>query len=144
MADEAYDLWQSVQPGNPERPVLNQPNVFFNGYYGPDSENRVGMGEHSWTTGSAPWMYQCVTEHMLGIRRTLGGMVIKPCMPSAWDEASVHRVYRGTTYDIRIVNAGKKAGAAVATIIIDGAPHDPAQPLPLDGASHSVEVILAV
>ena len=102
------------------------------------------MGEHSWTTGSVPWMYQCVTEHMLGVRRTLGGLVIKPCMPSAWEEASVRRVYRGTTYDIRIANAGKKAGAAVAHITIDGAPHDPSQPLPVDGASHSVEVALKV
>ena len=71
-------------------------------------------------------------------------IVAFPCMPSAWEEASVRRVYRGTTYDIRIANAGKKAGAAVAHITIDGAPHDPSQPLPVDGASHSVEVALKV
>ncbi len=142
MADEAYKLWQSVQPGNPERPVLNQPNVFFNGYYGPDSENRVGMGEHAWTTGSVPWMYQCVTEYMLGVRRTLDGLVIKPCMPSAWGEATVRRVYRGTTYDIRITNPGNKAGAAVASIIVDGLPHDSLQPLPIDGGEHRVVVVL--
>lgn len=142
MADEAYELWNSVQPGNPERPVLNQPNVFFNGYYGPDSENRVGMGEHSWTTGSVPWMYQCVTEYMIGARRTLDGLIIKPCMPSAWETASVQRNYRGTSYDIRISNAGKKAGAAVASITIDGAAHDVAKPLPVDGGSHVVEVTL--
>ncbi len=142
MADEAYALWQSIQPGNPDRPVLNQPNIFFNGYYGPDSEIRVGMGEHVWTTGSAPWMYQCVTEHMLGVRRRLDGLVIKPCMPSVWNEASVHRVYRGTTYDIRIANPGKKAAAAVESITVDGAPHGPALPLPADGASHSVEIVL--
>ncbi len=122
--------------------MLNQPNVFFNGYYGPDSENRVGMGEHAWTTGSVPWMYQCVTEHMLGVRRTLDGLVIKPCMPSAWGEAAVHRVYRGTTYEISITNPDNKAGAAVASISVDGNPHDPAQPLPIDGGSHAVEVVL--
>jgi cellobiose phosphorylase len=142
MADEAYALWQSIQPGNPNRPVLNQPNIFFNGYYGPDSEIRAGMGEHAWTTGSAPWMYQCVTEHMLGVRRTLDGLVIKPCMPSAWDEVSVRRVYRGTTYDIRIANPGGRAAAPLRSIIVDGAPHDPALPQPVDGASHAVEVEL--
>lgn len=142
MADEAYELWNAVQPGNPDRPVLNQPNVFFNGYYGPDSENRVGMGEHAWTTGSAPWMYQCVTEYMLGVRRTFDGLVVKPCMPSAWDKAQVRRVYRGTTYDIRISNPGKKAGSAVQSITLDGAPHDPAQPLPVDAGRHVVEVLL--
>jgi cellobiose phosphorylase len=143
MADEAYDLWQAVQPGNPERPVLNQPNVFFNGYYGPDSENRVGMGEHAWTTGSVPWMYQCVTEHMLGVRRTLDGLTIKPCLPSAWEEVSIRRVYRGTTYDIRISNSGKKAGAAVTSMTLDGAAYDAVRPLPVDGGTHTVLVVLA-
>ncbi len=100
------------------------------------------MGEHSWTTGSVPWMYQCVTEYMIGARRTLDGLVIKPCMPSAWETASVQRNYRGTSYDIRISNAGKKAGAAVASITIDGAAHDVAKPLPVDGGSHVVEVTL--
>jgi len=142
MADEAYALWQSIQPGNPDRPVLNQPNIFFNGYYGPDSEIRAGMGEHAWTTGSAPWMYQCVTEYMLGVRRMLDGLVIKPCMPSAWDEASVHRDYRGTTYDIRIANPGGKAAAPVQSITVDGVPHDPTLPLPADGKNHSVAVLL--
>ena len=142
MADEAYELWLAVNPGNPDRPVLNQPNVFFNGYYGPDSENRAGMGEHAWTTGSAPWMYQCVTEYMLGIRRTFDGLVIKPCMPSAWENASVHRVYRETTYDIHIANPGKRAGAAVKKISIDGVSHDPALPLPLSAGNFSVEVEL--
>ena len=142
MADEAYELWKSVQPGNPERPVLNQPNVFFNGYYGPDSENRVGMGEHAWTTGSAPWMYQCVTEYMLGVRRTLDGLVIKPCLPSAWAEATVLRTYRGTSYDIRITNPGRKAGAAIMSITIDGALHDPSLPLSIDGKNHQVFVVL--
>ncbi len=94
MADEAYELWKAVHPGNPRRPVNNQPNVFFNGYYGPDSEIRPGMGEHAWTTGSAPWMYQCMTEYILGVRRTFDGLIIKPCMPSAWEKASIHRVYR--------------------------------------------------
>jgi cellobiose phosphorylase len=143
MADEAYALWQAVQPGNPERPVLNQPNVFFNGYYGPASENRVGMGEHAWTTGSAPWMYQCVTEYMLGIRRTLDGLVIKPCLPSAWDQVSVRRVYRGTTYDIRVSNPGRKAGATVQSMSLDGVVRDPALPLPVDGGRHRIEVVLA-
>ena len=142
MADEAYKLWQAVHPGNPERPVSNQPNIFFNGYYGPDNETRAGMGEHAWTTGSVPWMYQCVTEYMLGIRRTFDGLVINPCMPSVWETASVHRVYRGTTYDIRISNPGKKAGAAVRSITVDGTPHDPAQPLLVDAGKHVVEVVL--
>ncbi len=78
------------------------------------------MGEHAWTTGSVPWMYQCVTEYMLGVRRTFDGLLVKPCMPSAWEEASVRRVYRGTTYDIRIANPGKKAGNHVVRVEVEG------------------------
>ena len=100
------------------------------------------MGEHAWTTGSVPWMYQCATEYMLGVRRTFDGLVVRPCMPSAWEEASVHRVYRGATYDIRISNPGRRSGAPVSAITVDGTPHDPRRPLPLDGKTHAIEVML--
>jgi cellobiose phosphorylase len=72
----------------------------------------------------------------------LDGIVIKPCLPSAWEEVSVKRIYRGTTYDIRISNPSKKAGAAVESIKINGTMHEQSQPLPIDGGSHLVEVTL--
>jgi cellobiose phosphorylase len=80
---------------------------------------------------------------MLGIRRTLDGLVIKPCLPSAWDQASARRVHRGTTYDIHLANPGRKAGAAVRSMSLDGVAHDPARPLPVDGGRHCIEVVMA-
>ncbi|MCL5269861.1 MAG: hypothetical protein M1457_04740, partial [bacterium] len=143
LADRALRLWRDILPGNPARPGACQPNVFFNGFYGPDSEIMPGLADHAWMTGSCAWMHYGIVELMLGLRRTYDGLVIRPCLPSAWDQARLIRIYRGVVYDITILNAGKQQAAPVAELRVDGRPHPPAQPLPLEGTRHEVVVTLA-
>jgi len=100
MADKALKLWREIHPENPQRPIENQPNVFANGYFGPDNDISPGKAEHIWTTGSASWMIFATIEYMLGVRRTYDGIIIKPVMPSEWKTASITRTYRQTTYHI--------------------------------------------
>jgi hypothetical protein len=51
--------------------------------------------------------------------------------------------FRGTTYDISFRHEKGKACNRVASVLVDGAPHDPASPLPLrPGATLRVEVAL--
>ena len=142
MPDEALALWRAIAPGNPARPLC-QPNVFFSGYYGPDSEVLPGLADHPWMTGSAAWMLYATVELMLGARRTYRGLVLRPCLPSGWPGASLTRVYRGATYAITIENPGAVANAAVAQITVDGQPWPAADPLPLGGARHEVHVLLS-
>ena len=141
LPSEALALWRAIAPGNPARPLC-QPNVFFSGYYGPDSEILPGLADHPWMTGSAAWMLYAATELLLGARRTYRGLVMRPCLPAAWPGATLTRTYRGTTYRIKIENPGAAEAAAVARITIDGAEHPIAAPLPIDGATHEVGVTL--
>lgn len=142
QADAALSIWRDIIPANPNRPVPCQPNVFINGYLGPDSDIAPGTAEHAWVTGSAAWMFMCVTEFMLGVRRTYDGLVIRPCMPSDWPQASMTRNYRGTTYHVTIRNPGTAGNAPVARVTIDGREHPADQPLPIDGGEHEVLVRL--
>jgi cellobiose phosphorylase len=117
--------------------------VFFNGFYGPDSEILPGLADHSWITGSVAWMYECVIEHLLGLRRSYDGLRIQPRLPSEWREAKLTRIYRGTTYRVTILNPALAQAAPVRAITIDGAAHPPDQPLPIAGGGHEVVVTLA-
>lgn len=142
MADAALKCWHDIHPGNPRRPVTLQPNVFFNGYDGPDSDNQPGMGGHAWTTGSASWMFFAMTDYILGLRRTYDGIVIRPCLPSAWKTASITRIYRGTTYKVALNNPAGRENPPVKKITIDGKAHPTDKPLPIDGKIHEVVVEL--
>ena len=54
------------------------------------------------------------------------------------------KCFRGTTYDIAFRHEPGKACNRVASVLVDGAPHDPAAALPLrPGATLRVEVALA-
>jgi cellobiose phosphorylase len=142
LADEALEVWRGINPANPARPGAAMPNVFYNGFYGPDSEIMPGLADHAWTTGSCAWMLHGVVELMFGLRRTYDGLVIRPCIPSTWPTARITRVYRGTTYRVTIDNPHAISGAAVESIAIDGTPHAHAAPLPIDAGTHEVTVTL--
>jgi len=142
MANEALELLRAIDPVNTRRPCVNQPNLYFNGCIGPDAITDVGHAEHVWCTGSAAWVYLAVTEHLLGLRRTFDGIVVKPCFPSSWPAASITRAFRGTTYSVTIENPHRGANAPVASMTVDGKPYDPTLPLPIDSKKHKVVVTL--
>lgn len=106
--DLAYDLYRELAP-----PVVSEtvgPDVYLNEPYmycshivaEPDA--RQGMGNLSWLTGTVNWMYIAMTRHILGIRPTLKGLSVKPCVPSSWASFRVRRRFRGRMYDIRVEN----------------------------------------
>ena len=142
MADEAWQLLRDIHPGNKRRPITNQINTYFNGFFGPDAICAPGQGEHAWCTGSSAWLFLAVTEYMFGLRRTYDGLIIKPCLPTGWKKATITRVFRGTTYVVTLRNPGGKANAPVKSIEINGQPHKISAPLPLDGKRHMVTVNL--
>jgi len=142
MADRALDLWRSVHPSNPDRPVKNQPNVFANGYFGPDNDMNPGQAEHMWTTGSATWLISSTIEYMLGLRRTYDGIIVKPSLPSEWGTVSIVRTFRGTTYRATINKQKGIEAPAVKSITIDGCEHPVDKPLPVDSRQHEVIVTL--
>jgi cellobiose phosphorylase len=73
-----------------------EPYVFVSSIIGPVSD-RFGEGGISWLTGTANWMHVAALHYILGLRPTLDGLVVKPCLPAALTQARVTRNYRGET-----------------------------------------------
>jgi N,N'-diacetylchitobiose phosphorylase len=63
-----------------------------------------GKGRHPWLTGSAGWAYYAATHWMLGIRPSYEGLIVDPCIPSAWQGFTVSRRWRGAVYEISVRN----------------------------------------
>ena len=80
-----------------------------------------GRARHPFMTGSAGWSYFAATEYILGVKPDYDCLIVDPCIPAAWKEFSVSRVWRGATYEIRVVNP-KGVTSGVKRILLDGEP----------------------
>ncbi len=100
-----------------------------------------GRARHPWLTGTASWFYTAVTQHILGIKPTYGGLVIDPCIPSDWDGFEVVRKWRGATYNIKVKNSnGVEKG--VKEIALNGKIISDIIPIQKDGTLNEVVVLM--
>jgi cellobiose phosphorylase len=83
-------------------------------YIGPENEYLAGYAPMSWVTGTAGWAYRALTEYICGVRAVQGGLLVKPCFPSHWDNVKIQRIFRGATYNIEFVRSQK------SLIVMDG------------------------
>jgi cellobiose phosphorylase len=103
----------------------------------------IGRGGWTWYTGSAGWMYQLITESLLGIRLDVDKLYFKPCLPAEWANYKVHYRYRETNYDISIIQI--QDNSEDSGIIIDGIKKsDNTIPLVDDHQTHWVEVKILI
>ena len=106
--DAAYKTLKMISYDNPKN--LNsgvEPYAVSNMYLGPDNAYLTGYAPHSWITGTAGWIYRCITEYICGIQPTYEGLKISPCFPSHWNKLKVTRKFRGVTYNICFERKGK-------------------------------------
>ncbi len=100
-----------------------EPYVYSQFIYGRDHE-LFGKVQNPWLTGTAGWMYQAVTRHILGVRPDFDGLIIDPCIPADWDGYRLARVWRGTTYEINVHNP-EQVNSCVAKVELNGKPYQP-------------------
>jgi cellobiose phosphorylase len=111
-ADRAFRYYRQLIPQITaetagEEHYAREPYVYVSSVVGPDSD-RFGEGGISWLTGTASWMYVAATHYLLGVRPTLDGLRIEPCLPERIQKLTVHRRFRGCQYEIEIHNEGRK------------------------------------
>ncbi len=83
-----------------------EPYIYSSNIFGPDND-KFGLANMSWLSGTAAWMYIAVTQYMFGIRATWNGLEVKPCLPDEMLPAKVKRTFRGKTYEITIESNDK-------------------------------------
>ncbi len=69
-------------------------------------KTHVGMWGRTgrpWLTGTQGWVFRCVLEGLLGIKKAYGGFVIEPAFPSCWDGAKCTIRRNGTEYSFEII-----------------------------------------
>ena len=65
-----------------------------------------GAARNSWLTGTASWTFVNISQYILGIKPTLNGLSVDPCLPKELDEYTVHRRFRGAVYHIHVKQTG--------------------------------------
>ena len=78
-----------------------------------------GEAKNSWLTGTAAWNYVAVTQYILGVRPTYGGLRVAPVFPGDWRGFTVERAFRGVRYHITVERRGP--GNAVS-LEVEGIP----------------------
>lgn len=137
----AFRLLNKIMPDHPDNPVersMAEPFVFTNCYF--THPEMYGKSLGSWMTGTSAWTFKGLVEWICGVRRGYDGLELDPCLPPDWKEVRVKRTYRGSTYDIRILNL-QGAGKGSLKVSVDGTSIT-GHTLPIfgDGKTHAVEV----
>lgn len=137
----AEDAYRSLREILPDNPVLAQsgvePYAVTNMYLGPENPYEAKFAPCSWITGTAGWMYRCITEYIFGIRAEMNGLRVAPCLTKKLDNVRIRRIFRGAVYDICITHTGP-AGMVCDGKTVEG------ELLPVfeKGTTHQIQVYL--
>ncbi len=136
----------AIRSGDPDRYVA-EPYVTPGNIEGPDSKF-FGRGGWTWYSGSAAWLFKAGLEWILGVRPTVEGLLIDPCIPKSWKEYCVRRIFRQAEHKIHVQNYAH-VECGVKELIIDGesitlkcGPRNVVLPLFESGSSHSITVVM--
>lgn len=146
--DRAWETYRRLVPANAMQKVgihryRAEPYAWVSNIVGPENE-RFGWANVEQITGTAPWMDVVATQYLLGIRPTLEGLRIEPCLPSGLPGYEAVRRFRGTEFHIHVRNLSG-TGHGVRSASQNGRPLDTSQghlTLTPAGTSCRVEVAL--
>ncbi len=142
--DRAFAYYRKIAPAYLEEISdlhKTEPYVYSQMIAGKDAAV-PGEAKNSWLTGTAAWNYNAITEHILGIKPDYDGLIIDPCIPADWPGFTVQRKFRGSVYEIKVINMAQKDRSDIK-IKLDGK-DILGNKLPIleDGGRHFVEVKL--
>lgn len=115
-ADEAFAIYQRTCPAYLEDISdlhRTEPYVYSQMVAGKEAPT-FGEAKNSWLTGTAPWAFVNVSQYLLGLRATIDGLQIDPCLPANFTSLSIKRFFRGVWYTIQVTR-----GTAPA-LVVDG------------------------
>jgi N,N'-diacetylchitobiose phosphorylase len=141
--DRAMKFYDALLPFNQNDKIevrQAEPYSYCQFVYGRE-HTAFGRARHPWLTGSAGWNYTAVTHWILGVRLTFAGLVIDPCIPTAWEGFEVVRRWRGAAYTITVRNP-RGVSKGVVSVCLNGSPvHGP---IPAQSAGSRNEVLVVM
>ncbi|MBK7805575.1 MAG: glycosyl transferase [Saprospiraceae bacterium] len=109
--NQAWEYYRKICPAYLEdisELHKTEPYVYAQMVAGKDAF-KPGEAKNSWLTGTASWNFYAITQYIFGIRPDYDGLLIDPCIPNEWEELKVTRKFRGSTYEIHILNPDSKS-----------------------------------
>ena len=142
--DRAFEVYRRTAPAYIEDISdvhRTEPYVYSQMIAGKDAPS-FGEAKNSWLTGTAAWTFVSISQAILGVKPTLEGLLINPCIPSSVKAYTVSRRFRGARYEITVENPdGVQSG--VKEMFVNGIKQDPCLiPVQEAGGSVSVRVIM--
>ena len=119
--DRAFEVYTRTCPAYVEEisdTRRTEPYVYCQMVAGCDAPT-FGEGKNSWLTGTAAWTFMNVSQYILGIRPTLEGLAIDPCLPASIKGFTCERLYRGTRYRITVEKPGG-VSKGIRSVVVDG------------------------
>jgi cellobiose phosphorylase len=110
--EKVWELFNMIQPINHAKDAASvsaykvEPYVMAADVYA--NESHKGRGGWTWYTGSAGWMYQFITNSLLGMELRNDKLVFNPCFPMAWPSVSITYKYGRSTYHITVFQRDTK------------------------------------
>ena len=108
--ERAFEIYRKICPAYLEEISeihKTEPYVFSQMIAGKDAPD-FGSAKNSWLTGTAAWTFVNASQYILGIKPTLNGLAVKPCMPNEINEFRLTRRYRGIQYEITAKRGDEK------------------------------------
>ncbi len=119
--DQAYEYYRKALPMNPVVDIDRyemEPYVYSEYVTSPDHPT-FGQASHAWLTGSSTWMLRDVTDYILGVRPTYEGLIIDPCIPTAWKGYTIRRKFRGQVFEVTVSNP-RGVNKGVKSLTVNG------------------------
>ena len=123
--DRAFQVYRRTAPAFIEDISdihRTEPYVYSQMIAGKDAPS-FGEAKNSWLTGTAAWTFLSISQAILGVKPTLDGLEIDPCVPSGCKGFVVTRSYRGAEYEIHVDNPNG-AQHGVKSMTVDGKAFD--------------------
>lgn len=119
--NRAFDIYKKTCPAFIEdisEIHRTEPYVYSQMIAGKDAKF-FGEAKNSWLTGTAAWTFVNVSQYILGVKPTLDGLSIDPCIPSDFGDFKLTRKFRNVTYNIEVKNPNNSE-KGVKELLVDG------------------------
>jgi len=142
--DRAFQYYNQINPAARNNGRIDEfesePYCYPQNILG-NEHKQFGLGRNAWLSGTSSWTYQAATQYILGVKATIKGLSINPCVPKSWKEFSIKRKFRGAVYEIHVKNP-RGVSKGIKSITIDGR-EIVGNILPiLPGKKHVVKVVM--
>ncbi len=142
--NRAFDIYRKTCPAFIEdisEIHRTEPYVYSQMIAGKDAKF-FGEAKNSWLTGTAAWTFVNISQYILGVKPTLDGLGINPCVPADFGGFKLTRKYRDVEYHIDVQNPNH-VEKGITKLLVDGI-EVPGTVIPYhnDKSSYDVTVIM--